>query len=238
MMAMAMDRNRLIEALTAIVADPPPAEELPRSLSTACQAALPVDGVGLTLMTGDPATDEKALLGASNDVGAQIEQLQFDLGEGPCRTALSSAAPVLIPNMRSTETHQQWPRFARETASLNVGALFAFPLLIGTSGLGVMDCHRTQAGPLTDLDAALTVVDTLTLAVLHYTQPALFDFDTSWRRHAEVHQATGWLADELHISTAEALARLRRYAFATSRPLRAVAADVLAGQLDPRPRID
>jgi hypothetical protein len=71
-------------------------------------------------------------------LGMAVEQVVVtdDLGEGPCRTALSSAAPVLIPDMRSTETHQQWPRFGRETASLNVGALFAFPMLIGISGLG------------------------------------------------------------------------------------------------------
>jgi hypothetical protein len=231
---MGLDRARLGEALMAVVAEAPPARELPQRLCAACQPALPVDGVGLTLVTDDQDS-EHVLLGASDDIGTQIEHLQADLSEGPCRTALSTARPVLIAEMGSHDAHHRWPLFTRHVAALPVGALFAFPLLVGTSGLGVMDCHRTQTGSLADVGAALTVADELTLAVLNYTHPDLFASDTSPDNHAVVHQATGWLAAALGISAAEALARLRRYAFASSQPLRAVAEEVLAGRLHQPP---
>jgi AmiR/NasT family two-component response regulator len=56
-------------------------------------------------------------------------------------------------------------------------------------------------------------------------------FDLSWRTHAVVHQATGALAAELGISTEDALARLRARAFRESRPVDAVARDLMADEL-------
>jgi ANTAR domain len=48
---------------------------------------------------------------------------------------------------------------------------------------------------------------------------------------AEIHQATGRVAAELGISLEEALVRLRAHAFASGRPLRAIARAVVAGEL-------
>jgi AmiR/NasT family two-component response regulator len=54
----------------------------------------------------------------------------------------------------------------------------------------------------------------------------------SWRTHIVVHQATGALVAHLGISTAEAMARLRAYAFGNSRPLEVVAREVMNGESD------
>jgi AmiR/NasT family two-component response regulator len=59
-----------------------------------------------------------------------------------------------------------------------------------------------------------------------------------------VHQASGMVAAQLDVSVAEALIRLRAYAFGNDRPLTEVAEDVVArklrfdaasGEKDPRP---
>ena len=68
----------------------PSAAELPRRLCAACHAVLPVDGVGLSLMARDQPNG-RMLLGASDALGAQIEELQFSLGEGPCVSAFADA---------------------------------------------------------------------------------------------------------------------------------------------------
>jgi hypothetical protein len=230
------DRVRLTAALRAILADSATPEELPNRLCTACREALPVDGVGVSLMTEGQASG-RMLLGASDSVGLQIEELQFSLGEGPCMSAYSAAGPVLVPDTRGEEARQRWPMFTSEAAHLELGALFAFPLQVGTVGIGVLDCHRARSGPLVEINEALAVADAVTLALLN-TQTATTRaekpvdlFDMSWRNHAEVHQATGWLAAQLDIPVATALARLRGHAFRTSRPLHAVATDILTGTL-------
>jgi hypothetical protein len=233
---MAVDRVRLAGELAAIVASPSKIANFPKQLCTACAEALPVDGVGLSLMMEDQP-DGRALLGASDALGAQIEELQFSLGEGPCVSALRDARPVLIPDLLDDEPQARWPMFIREARPLGVGALFAFPLQIGAIGIGVLDCHRSWPGPLKEIVEALAVADAVTIALMNLriesgqgTRPVDL-FDLSWRTHAVVHQATGALAVLLGISTADALARLRAHAFRYSRSLEVVAKDLMAGDL-------
>jgi hypothetical protein len=227
----AVDRLRLARALTTIVADTSGAADFPGSLCTACHEALPVDGVGLSLMTPDQPGG-RVLLGASDAAGARIEELQFGLGEGPCVSAFAGARPVLVPDLQDGEARARWPMFTREAASIGIGAVFAFPLQVGTLGIGVLDCHRTRPGPLGVLAEALAVTDAVTVALLSIGMGDGDElFDLSWRTHAVVHQATGALSAELGISIADALARLRAHAFRCSRPMQEVADDVLAGRL-------
>jgi hypothetical protein len=234
---MAVDRVRLAGALAEIVADPSWTAEFPMRLCTACDAALPVDGVGVSLMMNDHP-DTRVLLGASDERGARIEELQFGLGEGPCVSAFARGRPMLVPDLEADEASAQWPIFTREATRAGIGAVFAFPLQLGTIAIGVLDCYRSRAGPLTEIAEALAVTDVVTIALLNAqalggdgANGAVDLFDVSWRNHAVVHQATGALSVELGISIAEALDRLRAHAFGCSRTLDAVAGDVLAGRL-------
>lgn len=232
---MAVDRTRLAAGLAAIVADVPGQEELPDRLCQACLAALPVDGVGLSLMTGEHA-GARMLLGATDEVGQQIEELQFSLGEGPCVTAFSEARPVLVPDVKGDEARRHWPAFAEQVVFTGVRSLFAFPLQVGAIGIGVLDCHSSQPGSLSEITEALVVATAVTSALLDYqariltsAQPELIDL--SWRDHATVHQATGMISSQLNVPTDTALARLRAHTFRAGRPLKEVAADVMSRRL-------
>lgn len=179
----------------------------------------------------------RMLLGASDALGAQIEELQFSLGEGPCVSAFADAMPVLIPDLQAYEARARWPMFARGAADSGIGAVFAFPLQIGVIGIGVLDCHRRRPGPFLEIADALAVADAVTTALVDLSAlegPSAIGtslLDLSWRTHAVVHQATGALSADLEISAVDALARLRAHAFRCSRPLEEVAEDVLAGRL-------
>jgi hypothetical protein len=229
-----VDRVRFAEALVSIVADQEALVDLPERLCTACLEALPVDGMGLSLMTTEPGA--RALLGASDAVGVRIEDAEFELGEGPCVSAFTDAQPVLVPDLRSTESESRWPMFTREIASTAARGLFAFPLQVGVIGIGALDCYRGRAGPLNEVAEALVVVDAVTIALLNYQSRAPNHeadlFDLSWRTHAVVHQATGALSAQFGVDTAEALARLRAYAFRASRPVHTVAREILDRTLD------
>lgn len=236
---MAGDRFRLARALAAITVELSEPAELPARLCGVCLEVLPVDGVGVTLVTRDQ--EGRAMLGASDAVGARIEQLQFDLGEGPCVSAFSDARPVLVSDLGAADPSGRWPMFTRAAQALGVGALFAFPLQVGISGIGVLDCYRANPGALEAEAEALAVADAVTLALLNYQAQLTTEggpgdgadlFDLSWRNHAVVHQATGALAARLKIDTGEALARLRGYAFRHARRVDEVAEDVMAGRLD------
>jgi AmiR/NasT family two-component response regulator len=53
----------------------------------------------------------------------------------------------------------------------------------------------------------------------------------TFERRAELFQAQGMVMVQLGVSLADALARIRAHAYATNRPLREVAADIVARRL-------
>jgi hypothetical protein len=127
--------------------------------------------------------------------------------------------------------------FTREVQVVGVGSLFAFPLQVGAIGIGVLDCYRSRVGQLEEVPEALAMADAVTMALINFrTETGLEGrpidlFDVSWRTHVVVHQATGALAAHLGISTEDALARLRARAFRESRPVDAVATDLMVNEL-------
>jgi hypothetical protein len=100
-----------------------------------------------------------------------------------------------------------------------------------------LDLYRDSAGELSDeqLSGVLLAADAAALSLLYMDtdELSLVTDDTNPRTgfHLEVHQATGMVQVQLNVSTEEALLRLRARAFADGRPLRDVAADVVARRL-------
>ena len=207
-------------------------------LCLACLTGLPdIRGVGVTAMT--PETQQVRY--ASDATSARVEQLQFLLGEGPCRDAYASAAPVLAQDLREPEWGQKWPTFTPAAVLAGALAVFALPLRVGQARVGVLDLYRDTAGSLPDrtLAAAWVLADAVTELLLAETVTNADDEPTASRdgrvdyllQRASVHQATGMISVQLGVAVEDALARLRAYAFAAGRDLDEVAADVVARRL-------
>ncbi|SFR27965.1 GAF domain-containing protein [Lentzea waywayandensis] len=199
----------------------------------ACVDVLPVDGASISVMSGPR---ERETLYASDEIAAKIEDVQFNLGEGPCFEAFSTRRPVLVPDLPQASA-LEWPVFAAAIAALPIGAIFAFPLQAGAIGIGAVDLYRRRPGWLSgdELAVALEVVDLVTAVLLGLLLgedgDGLQDVLSPGRE--QVHQATGMLIAALEISAEEALARLRGYAFVTDRSLDEVAKDVVSRKLSP-----
>ncbi|RLQ82829.1 ANTAR domain-containing protein [Mycetocola zhadangensis] len=196
--------------------------------------ALPVHGasvstLGTLLGTGTvSATDQQA---------ARIDELQFDLGEGPCWDAMLAAAPVLEPDIRNSPG-RVWPAFSEAIRSENIGAIFAFPLVVGPLHLGAVDLYCSTPQGLSAADtqrseALSAVVGRLVLrrALAQLDQPESLDPNDPFFRRT-LHQATGMVLAQLNIPPDDARLVIQAHAFATSRPVQAVAEDILARRLD------
>lgn len=201
----------------------------------ACVDVLPVDGASISVMNGPR---ERETLYASDAIAAEIENVQFSLGEGPCFEAFATRRPVLVPDLPQASV-LEWPVFATAVAALPIGAIFAFPLQTGAIGIGAVDLYRRRPGWLSggELAVALEVVDLVTAVLLGLLLGE--DGDTDGLRDVlspgreQVHQATGMLIAAFSISAEEALARLRGYAFVMDRPLDDVAKDIVSRRLSP-----
>jgi hypothetical protein len=173
-----------------------------------------------------------------------LEELQFTTGEGPCVDAFAHRRPVLIPDLDATAM-ARWPGYAPAAHALGVRAVFAFPLQIGASRLGILDVFRDRAVMLsgTELGLALTFAEVAMSTLMNETLSATPDVDGGevhgdlLGARAEVFQAQGMVTGQLGLNLADALARIRAHAYLHDLPLADIAADIVAGRLrlEPHP---
>jgi hypothetical protein len=199
-----------------------------RQICNKAAEALSAVGVGVSVMTADGA---HGIAAASDPATARIEELQFTFGEGPCIEAFAASHPLLIPDLDATTV--RWPVYTPAVADAGVRAVFAFPLQVGAARLGVLDVFRDRVGSLSrvELGEAFTYADRAVNALLDGQEGTAGALDETFAHGAELFQAQGMVMVQLGVSLAEALVRIRAYAFATSRPLSEVAVDIVARRL-------
>ncbi|WP_436654142.1 GAF and ANTAR domain-containing protein [Actinoplanes sp. URMC 104] len=202
-----------------------------RRLCSAAERALFASGAGVSVLAGNGMPGVAAV---SQPAYEPLEELQFSLGEGPCLDAMASRRPLLVPDL-SAGAVKRWPGYAAALHDNGVRAVFAFPLQIGAARLGALDVFRGEVGSLTadELRDALTFADVAVTTLLDGQARAApgtaadgLDDEVVGQR-AELFQAQGMVAVQLGISLADALARLRAYAYAEDKPLGDIAFDVV-----------
>ena len=223
------------QILSAITAEHRRGDSLPDLLCRDCAAALPVNGVGLALMND---AGHQGVIAATNGPAEVMEDLQFELGEGPCLDASQQRRPVLQPDLASSAS-TRWPGYGPAVLDAGIAAIFAFPLQVGAIRLGILDLYRETPGNLEPdhLADALAYADAAVVILLHLQgqmqpgqglHPQLGD---PLQNRSEVHQATGLISVQAAVGLAEALLLLRAHAYAADRPILQIAREVLAGTL-------
>lgn len=143
---------------------------------------LPVSGAGVTLIAPGAGPRYAA---ASNDLAMVFEQMQADLGEGPCVMAYQTGTAVTVPDLRR---EHRFPRFGPQALAGGLVAVFTFPLRDGDTRLGALDLYRDTPGPLDadTLAAAQTLADVAAAYLLNAQHRAdLGDNEATQRRLAE-----------------------------------------------------
>ena len=124
---------------------------------------LPISSAGVTLITAGVAPHYVA---ASDDAALRFEQLQSNIGDGPCVQAYESGQPVVVPDLRM---ERRFPRFTPAAVTAGLGAVFAFPLHDGDGRIGALDLYRDAPGHLDvhDMAAAQTLADVVAAYLLN-----------------------------------------------------------------------
>jgi GAF domain-containing protein len=203
-------------------------------LCRACPAIVGVDGAGVMLMSGDVP---RGSLCATGEVSTLIEELQFTLGEGPCVDAYQQDRVVTESDLADPALGR-WPAFTPPVLRAGVRAVFGFPLRVGTVRLGALNLYRDRPGPLNDDQHAdaLVVADVAARWVLDTQSGApagavAEELELGADFHYIVHNAAGIVSVQEGISVAEALVRLRAFAYSSDQALADVARAVVARTL-------
>lgn len=208
------------------------------TLMRLCNAAvrvLPANGAAVSLITN---TGPVGIVASSSPWAMGVAELQFTLGESPGWDAFETRAPVLTPDLAGIES-QRWPGYAASAIEHGVGSVFAFPLVLGTSRMGVLDIYRESPSNLSDhaLEYAIAFSRVATAELLEGQAQAgtgvtPLGFDDALDSQFTIYQAQGMAMIQLGVSLSEAMSRMRAHAYANDLGLGQVARDVVNRTLD------
>jgi hypothetical protein len=212
----------------------PTADDLGVALERVCRTAtgeLGLLGTAVSLMS---SAGSEAVAAVSDSETRRLEEMQFDLGEGPGGDAFATGRPVLVPDME--EAFARWPAYATAAHQAGADAVYAFPLQMGALRFGVITFYGRSPGALdaAALTACVGFVEVATEALVD-GRPGTRggqrpDLAGALRFRTEVYQAQGMVMVDLGTDLVGALARMRAHAFATDTDLDQLARDILAGR--------
>jgi hypothetical protein len=183
------------------------------NLSAPFASLFPVDGASVSTLGTFLGT---GTVSASDTRAARIDEVQFDLGEGPCWDAMRTARPVLAADIG--EGADRWPAFIEAVRSQGITSIFAFPLYLGPLRIGAIDLYSQTP---TNFDAAASeqatrLAEHVSRRVLRMAVTAVRDGEdlhpSPFSRRI-IHQATGMVVSQLDISAEDAVLVIKGHAF-------------------------
>lgn len=204
----------------------------PDDLAAPFVAAFPVSGASVSTI-GELLGSET--VSATDGQAARLDELQFDLGEGPCWDALRSTRPVLMPDVRR-DGPTAWPAFFAAIRDDDLSSLFAFPLCVGPLRIGALDLYSVAPVRL-DSTQTLQVGAMADVVTRHVLRQALNAVGGEYEETGNgfsrrfIHQATGVVLAQLDLSADDARLVIQGHAFAASRTMMDVARDIVEGRL-------
>lgn len=147
---------------------------------------LPVTSAGVTLIGSER---DPHYIAASDPAALRYEQLQSELGQGPCLIAYSTGEAVVVPDLAVEEA---FPVYSTAARAAGCAALFTFPLRHPGGRLGALDLYRDSPGVLTadDLKAAQTLADVTSSYLLNARAREVAADDATYHEHTSMHDAT------------------------------------------------
>jgi hypothetical protein len=197
---------------------------------------LPITGIAISVFDQD---DQQSTIYASDATAARLDDIQFDLGEGPLYRALYTVHPVLIPDL-SVMDLADWPIFTAAAVETGAAAMFVFPLTMGAVCIGVAGLYSDATGDLSHDAVATGQALARSIAGPALRRAVEFADDDSpspptgrgIELRRDVHQATGIVLAQLNVSATEAFSRMRAHAYSYDRTVQDVANDVILRRLD------
>ena len=212
-----------------LVSDGTAAAVLVHLTTTATHVLPDVAGAGVTLTGPDGGRRTAA---ASDPVTERADQLQYDLGEGPCLTAWADRVAVRVDDVLD---EPRWPRWAEGAASLGVRSCLSAPLVVEDGAVGAIKIYSRVPAAFDDDDAVTLSMFAAQAATLVAASEVFRrsgslgeDVQQVLRERDQVARACGVLMHKHGVDDSTAFAHLVRTARSSGTTVREAASDVLA----------
>jgi GAF domain-containing protein len=191
---------------------------------TAAAVTIAGSSQAMTFAASDPRIDE-------------LHDLQFGRGEGPTVEALRHNEPRRVDD---STAERRWPQFCQAAARAGLRSCLVLPLRTNRQPAGVVAFYGQKRHVFTGAahDIALLFAaqggTTVHNAGLYRASRKMIDnLHIALESQAFIEQAKGILRARLGITAEEAFGLLSRRSQNTNRRVRAIAADITEGRMDP-----
>jgi GAF domain-containing protein len=200
---------------------------LTRVAGFAVHAIPGADGAGLTLTERDrPDT-----IVSTAPFVAEIDTIQYDLGQGPCISAVAEARPLLSGSLGGDP---RWPRFGGRIARLGVHSVVSLPLITPDGVVGAMNVYARAKNAFDERAAELGMVFANPAAIavqnghaLAQTRRLAEQLQAALETRGIVDRAIGIILSRSGGTEVEAMNRLRELSQAEHRKLAVVARSIV-----------
>lgn len=213
------------EAARALRAEDDLDSVLTKLVHLAVQTLDPCQYAGISLIkrgqiTSGPRTD---------DVPAVLDDLQNEVGEGPCLGAIKEQETFYIDRLSQ---EGRWPHFAqRAHAETGVESVLSLRLFVEEDTMGAINLYSKLSEAFGEDDIAIASVFAAHGAVAMQTARTEGNLQHAFNSRVIIEQAKGKLACERNISTDAAFDLLRDHARSTNTKIGDVAHAVVEGGL-------
>lgn len=222
-------------ALSALLLSTPSVEAyLGRVADLAVQVFDPPATCGVSLYVDDsPVT-----VASSGAVAGQVEETQYQAGEGPCLHSMRTGETVDVPDLTADD---RWPDYRTHALALGLGSCHTIALSDGERTVGALNVHAAEVDAFDDDSRrALALFASQTSAALELLRRDVQQrqlgeqLQEALASRAVIDQAMGIVMATRHCAPDEAFAFLRRTSQNANRKLREVATDLVAAVAEGR----
>jgi transcriptional regulator with GAF, ATPase, and Fis domain len=169
---------------------------------------------------------------SSDDIARRIDQIEIEVGEGPCVDAITSEAYQHDPDL--TDSTTPWPRFTeRIVAETPVRSAIGYRILLEGDKVGALNLFSDTPGGLTassaDVGAVIASFASVAIMAMRAREEAA-TLRKGLQSNREIGKAVGLLMAAHHITGQQAFELLRSTSQELNMKLALVASQVIEGQ--------
>jgi GAF domain-containing protein len=186
-----------------------------------------VAGVAVTLKVADgPLT-----VGASNDLAAEVDAIQYEVGIGPCLFALREGIGNYVPDLANDH---RWRDYGPRAAARGAASCVSVPVLVDDEPVAVVKVYDSRVNGITESQRALAsaVATDISSGIglarrLSVQAHTIDDRESAMDTRRVIDLALGVLMERTHCTAEEAFALLRQQSQASNVKLRDIARQVV-----------
>jgi GAF domain-containing protein len=108
-------------------------------VEVACNSVQGFDQVGIATLEREGKVETRAFIG---DLVLRLDEVQYDLREGPCSAALQGDDTISVSSLRH---EQRWPRYVPQARAVGVRSQMAVKLYLDRGTLGGINFYSTTS---------------------------------------------------------------------------------------------